>query len=698
MILIESGNRSLQGFDAKAVFARLLAARGHRVALDPAALPADMDRNRRFEIAPYLVDTEDLKPERLILIGADALHSDTLSALRDLDLPAEAPVVAIGRFASHQSHVSARAQIAYATGREPRMIDLAAFQPRPLVAQAMLPLVAATEPAARPAARLPRLTVVLSPRALEEPDTLPVLAEMERSRRFTLRIIASGEQRELINTSRHYDLPTVTFSELSPVTLTATSDIVVIFGQGVPGERIAALAVGVMGAGGVVIDCTDDAAILACGAPALRGPLEPAALLTYLTDMVLVNVMEIGRRVSESPWLRGIALERLEAELGLEPPQRPADGTGTRAARTVFMPTNGVGLGHAQRCSVIAAELAADSNTAFAAFPSCVPLVTRRGFPCMPLVQKSDQHAASHANDLMNYLRLRQLLVAGDRLVFDGGYIFDSVFRVILEQNLTGIWIRRGLWPQGRANGQTLDRERVFESVIVPQEAFPELNEAYSFGSHVHEVGPILREAPTDAASRADLRDGLARRFGVTARELVVSMLGGGVASERTAQLQALCATFDARRDCLHLIVVWPGSPVAPALFGWKNSRVVQTLDALALCQAADLVISAAGYNSVHEILYHAIPAILVPQVAPYLDDQARRARALSDRGLAETVMAPELLKLERAVSACLDRGLAHDLRTRLAAADLPATGAARAAALIAAAGKGTMGAAWQTN
>jgi UDP-N-acetylglucosamine:LPS N-acetylglucosamine transferase len=108
----------------------------------------------------------------------------------------------------------------------------------------------------------------------------------------------------------------------------------------------------------------------------------------------------------------------------------------------------------------------------------------------------------------------------------------------------------------------------------------------------------------------------------------------------------------------------------------------VRTRDTLSLARAADLAISAVGYNTFHELLYNRIPAIFIPQVAAYLDDQERRARAASDRGLAETVLAHELLILERRLRTLLDSG-ASRLRDALSTLDLPTTGNAAAARLI---------------
>ncbi|MGC1486740.1 MAG: glycosyltransferase [Albidovulum sp.] len=684
MILIDAVARSQKSFDACLQLAEGLAARGHKVVMDENSAPADFDRSRKFAAAGFLADLADLTLEQVILLGGDEIADDAMAGLRKLDLAASVPVAFIGRFADHQARVSLRAKIAYALGREPQMVDMADMQPRPLIDAAAAALVADTTALPRPVQPLPRLTLVPDADSLSDLAQLALLAELDNRQAFSLRIITSGEQKDQIRASRYHAVPVVSYSELSPMVLAQDTDITAFFGQGVPGERMAGLAVCLMAAGGVVIDGTSDGAFVATGAPALRGPDDLAAFLPYLTDTVLINLGQIGSQVAAHSWCRSVSIARLEAALGLTLAPKAAR-TAPRPARTLFLPTNGVGLGHAQRCTVIAAAMPKDRPCAFAAFPSCLPMIAARGFDCTPLVQKSEAHTEPFANDLANYLRLQQILQPGDGFVFDGGYVFDSIYRSIVERQLSAIWIRRGLWPQGMVHADVLDRERIFDRVIVPSEAFDELSDAYSFGNHIHTVGPIFRHQPQTPKQKAALRAGLAKHLGRDFDELVVTMLGGGVASDRSAQLQTLCAIMERRPGCLHLIVVWPGSTVLPALQLWQNTRVVQTTEALALSQASDLTISAAGYNSVNEILYHQIPAILMPQWAPYLDDQTRRARAAADRGLSICILENELLLLEREVTACLDGGKAALLQACLGTADLPPPGTKKAAQLIAA-------------
>lgn len=443
---------------------------------------------------------------------------------------------------------------------------------------------------------------------------------------------------------------------------------------------MATLALNAMGVGKVVIDCTTDSGFSASGAPVLKGPEHLHALSNYLNDVVLKNRLDIGQLAQQSDWLKNFDVAALENNLNLAVSTQKL---AMEKARTIFMPTNGNGLGHAQRCALVREAMPPDSDCWFAAFPSCVDLLQRRGFACTPLVSRSSDHTDEYANDLLNFLRLRSLLRRGGALVFDGGFVFDSVYRVIGALQMPSAWIRRGLWRQGQVRATALEREHIFSKVIVPTEALEELNTNYSWGDNVHNVGPIVRAEKQDKAEAEGLRERLSISFDRTIDTLVVSMLGGGVASDRTAQTQMMCSLMERRSKCLHLVVAWPNSIVENGLYGWKNTQVVYTTQTQQLCQAADLTVSAAGYNTFHELLYTGVPSILIPQSAPYLDDQEKRARAASERGLAALVLETELVRLEREVASFLDDDRADVFRAALANEVLPEPGNLTAAKLV---------------
>lgn len=678
MILVEAGDDRESAFEAKVLFAAQLAARGHAVAIDDTTLPEGLGRSGRYEAAPYLRTLASESISRLIVIGAEAVAEPLLIRLRKIGLPPEAQVSLIGRFPDRQALISAQSKIAYVTGREPQVIDLARHQPTAF-AGILGPMAAASTAKAASTSPLD-LVLFLTSDVLAEPGAIAALTAMEYLPGIRLHTVLPGHARDHLKSLAFAPSRLIGLSDLTPAAFARLADFAAVFGEAQPCPRISAITTDVIASGRIVIDGTKDANLAAAGAPVLRGPVYLAGLANYLRHTVLTNRAEIARRIAEDRWTEPHRIESIEALIGLEPqPERPE---APRGARLIFLPTNGNGLGHARRSILVAQELPQPRQVAFAAFPSCIPMIRTAGFDALPLVSKSPAHDAGHANDLVNYMRLGRALRSGDRLVFDGGYVFDSIYRTVLEKGLAATWIRRGLWQAGQITPAALYRESAFAQVIVPEEAFPELNRDMSFGQNLHKVGPIVAGKPEREAGamRVMLRDRLQREFS----ELVVTMLGGGVAADRTAQLQLLSALFARRPDCLHLILIWPGSTVHPALYSWKNTVVCQTRNAVDIAAAADLVISAAGYNSFHEVLYHQLPTIFVPQMAGFMDDQERRAQAASERGLAVTVAAEDLLLLEREVGFFLDDGKGQGLRKALAEAELPAPGNGTAAALIA--------------
>lgn len=700
MIYVDAGQRNDQSFEARLIFAQSLRQAGIAAALDDRTLPDDLNRNHKYDLATLAVTSATVPPSgAILLLGAGDVSDATLSTLRGYALGPDRPVMALGRFDTRQARLGAGARLAYAIGREPELLDLAELQPDPLIAGAMAPLLAARDPSrgadtgSAPTQCRPRVLVVLPGELAEDPDNAAALTELGANRQISAGLVTSANGKTAVAARLNgpgTPGPVFAYGELPPATLAERADIVVVLGAGSPGMRIGQLCAELLAAGGVVIDGTDTASLMAAGAPIVRGPTMLAALPGFFEHEILPQLAAIRAEVLATPWTRRNRLDPLIARLravcapathrhaaqGIPPP--------SRAPQTVFLPTNGVGLGHAQRCALIAQDIPASEPVSFAAFPSCVELITRRGFTCRPLVQKSSEHADPFANDIVNYRRLSRWLAPGDRLVFDGVFVFDSIYRTIQEHDLDAVWIRRGLWRAQQTNTAALGREHAFRQVIVPEEAFDELNQHYSFGAHIRHVGPIVQQSHAGAAQVRATRKAIARQFGRGFDRLVVSMLGGGVAADRGPQLQTLAALIEARTDTLHLVVVWPGAQIAPGMMLWKNTRVVRSLEALSLAQAADLVVSAVGYNSFHEILYHRIPTLFIPQTAPYMDDQERRARAAADRGLAEIVLPEDLVMLQRRVGALLAEGGTDALRRSLADVVLPRPGNAAAAAHIA--------------
>ncbi len=688
MILIEAGRNDERGFDAQIRFANQLHGLGFDVAVNMKSAPAELHRASRYEAVSVLSEVEPDEITRVIVIDGAGVGDACLERLRSYRLSPDVPVVAVAHFAGRQERISAQARLAYALGREPEMIDLGSIQPRPIHASALAPVFASPVRVPSSRAALKRMLLVIPPQMLETPEILPQLEAVSNLPGMEVAVLTAGFGKEQLRETAYASLAAYGYSEFSPQALAGMADIAVVYGPNMPGERMASFLLELMGRGGIVVDASEGGAIVGTGAPAVRGPVSLESLGGFLEKNVLPPWDMLSRETASHPWFAQNRIEALLPHLGLETPARDGrDGAADmrETPQVLFCPTNGIGLGHAQRCAMIASALQMpDRRTGFATFPSCISLVQGRGFDCLPLVSKSPYHQEPYANDLLNYLRLKQALGAGDTLVFDGGYVFSSIYRTIVEKGIRAIWIRRGLWQPGQIGQTPAEREAAFSRIIVPREAFDELNDPSAFGAGARGVGPVVQLDQLGASARTRLRRALKDRFGRPFKKLVVSMLGGGEAADRSAQLQAICAQAEAHADWLHLIVVWPNARVAPALHGWKNSHVVTTNRALKLAQAADLLVSAAGYNSFHEVLYHRIPAIFIPQMAPFMDDQERRAEAAAQRGAALSVGAEDMMQLQAAIEEILEGERAGELRAALESLDLPEPGNSEAARLIA--------------
>ena len=679
-----------------AIFASQLAALGLAPRVAASAMVPAPGRNLQFDLAPRLVDAGLAAGDSLALLAADRLTDEALVRLRRLADGVEVSCRAFGCFSRRQTALGVRARLAYIFGREPDLYDVSApapdiRRPGPVFGVARR----APPPGNGDRGRVPRLLLVGPD--LADPLQAATLGALSLRRDLRTAVLTDAKAKQAWVQRNGPGLQIYQYGEILPVALAERGDIAVFFGGTDNSYRLQVIVANFLASGVPLLDGTPGQAITRENDAFIPAPPGLPGLDGYLQAEILPNLARIGSHVrasraaaaaSAGPVLAFLGGEaRAAAEPAAPPPLRPqAQAPGASVpppGRIVFMPTNGVGLGHAQRCALIAGALETGVAPAFAAFPSCLRLLRSHGFDVMPLIGRSQLHAQSHEHDLANYLRLRALTAGARTLVFDGGYVFDSVYRTVLEREVSGVWIRRGLWQTGQDNSVALDREKAFDRVIVPSEAFEELNAAYSRGDHLHSVGPVVQRVALSPTARGDLRDRLADRYGHRFERLVVSLLGAGVAADRSMQIQALCGTLERRSDTLHLVVAWPTATLEPAWFGWRNSRVVRTQHAAVLAVAADLAITAAGYNSFHESLYNRVAAIFIPQTGAFMDDQRARARAARDRDLAAMVEASELMTLERLVNRHLDNGEAEAMRARLAAAPLPEPGTARAARLI---------------
>lgn len=670
------GNQNAADYDTLFVFTLQLRKIGIDAYIHTDVISGKIQNSHRYDCAGLLTSKTPEEADSLVILNGQNIGPDMLARLRKMKAVGGAFV--FGDFQSAQSEFTTASKLSYVLGIEPKIIQNPVLRGMPIQSA---PLAVMDQP--KPIASFedkPRIGLVGIDVNTDEARKNIISLAASQSQSYTL--LLNGKSKQIWSSNVGPEIPAFRSAELMPGTLSNRFDILVLFEAPPKWYRMQLLIAQALVNGCLIIDATPKHLYAQHTQSVIKGPPSAGLLSHWLSDEILPQLQSLRDDIQKAGFVRDILAQRNQLLSRLKDRSIESKPEVFAQERTIFVPTNGVGLGHAQRCSLIASEMKKD-NPAFAAFPSCMPMLNRYGFDTMPLLSRSNIHVRADQNDLINHQRLDRLGKDFECLVFDGGYVFDSIYRTIADNDLRSVWVRRGLWQEGQDNSIALDREKIFDRVIVPLEAFDELNASYSFGNHLRTVSPIVQSQALDTKARKAVRKSIETKFGRQFDNLVITMLGGGVAADRKSQLATIAGLIESRDDTLNLIVVWPTATVETGLFHLKNSAVVRTHHASVLLSACDLFISAVGYNSFHEAMYKAVPTIFMPQMAAFMDDQAARANAAVERELAIMVEPDELAKLSSEITLMLDKGQNAQLKANLEKLNLPAPGNRKAASII---------------
>lgn len=678
MLFCDTADATDAGFDSLLCFVSQLRAQGLPAAIHESSVPEGIHASQEFDLAPFLTYATPSAGDRAVLVAAEKMDATRQRHIRALWGRSSIPCLAYGSFPDHQARISAESRLAYALSRDPEIHDAQGGVGADPVG---VPIFHSHVPSSPARASGPQLRAVLVLPPILEAGLDLQIRTLARTRGFDLEIITDGKSKAAWKGRQGSDLPVWRLGELTPRALAARYDVAIFFDAPMQWPRLQMFVANLAGKGAALIDATPERHWTKAAQEFIAGTPDLTTLGIWLQQEILESVPTIRAEMAVSSLVRHLSCPAALRALSPPPAILAARRVENDPKKCIFVPTNGVGLGHAKRCALIADEMRETHTPVFAAFPSCLGMLNRAGFDAMPLVGRTPLRS-SHANDVINNTRVDALAKSAGGIVFDGGYVFDSVVRAAAENGLPSVWIRRGLWQASQNNDVALDRQKIFTSIVVPTEVFDELNAPPGGPGDETRVGPIVHRSEVTPDQASTLRQRLKSALGVTGERLVVTMLGGGVAADRKAQINAIASHLVQRQDVLHLVVTWPTAHVEPAWFQHANTRVVRTLHASGLVQAADLFVSAVGYNSFHEAIYGAVPTVFVPQMAGFMDDQRARGTAAAERDLAVLVEPWDLLTLTKTIDECLE-GRAEDIRQRLKGVNLPATGTEAAAAHI---------------
>jgi hypothetical protein len=355
-------------------------------------------------------------------------------------------------------------------------------------------------------------------------------------------------------------------------------------------------------------------------------------------------------------------VQRLRELIGR--PRRSASRIGLprRKRRILFVTSNGVGIGHLTRMLAVARRCPKPLEPVFLTLSQAIRIVREQGF----LVEYLPFHASLGCDPQQwnQCLReeLNELIAFYDPpvLVFDGNVPYQGLIEALrANPDLLSVWCRRGMWQPGRG-ADAIARERHFDAVVEPRDLADRLDRGLTVQnrSRTRVVDPIRLLDQDDLLAPGEARAGL----GIDpSRQAVLLQLGAGNNYDYATLRRTAIALLQERYDADIRVAEWPIAEQRIELP--EGVSALKEFPLSRYFRAFDLVISAAGYNSFHELLLAGVPAIFVPNEHPQQDDQLARARFAEHHGVGACVRVREIYRL----SAWVERLLQPEERRRIA-------------------------------
>lgn len=301
-----------------------------------------------------------------------------------------------------------------------------------------------------------------------------------------------------------------------------------------------------------------------------------------------------------------------EPHAGLQANQAARDMSGAISSAstrpTLCLAANGVGVGHLTRLLAIARRL--PGEVVFVSQVPALEILDRYGFQgdYIPSAAKVggdfglwDAWFGAHLNRLLE--RYDPALV-----VYDGNHpSWGLIGTVAARRDCRLAWIRRGMWAN--TTSAHLGNARWCDLVIEPGELAGARDQGVTAGLR-HEALQIEPIRLLDAEELFD-RDEAARRLGLDPRRpAALIQLGSGYNRDLLSLLDQIVGLLSRTAGLQIAVAEWVNGTVPLSL--WPGVKVLRGFPISQYLRAFDFCISAAGYNSFHELIGFAVPTIFV--------------------------------------------------------------------------------------
>ena len=249
-------------------------------------------------------------------------------------------------------------------------------------------------------------------------------------------------------------------------------------------------------------------------------------------------------------------------------------------------------------------------------------------------------------------------------VVFDGSFPYRGLIQTAGRSGqIPFIWCRRGMWREGAGQATAaLERSSAFDLIIEPGELSEErrVEDPPAAGPKIVGVGPILFDDEVELLDRPAAESALGLAQG---RTNVLIQLGAGNIND-TASEAGMCVARLGQAAQVQVVVA--DSPISDQPMEVPEGVFrLRTYPISRFYRAFDFAVSAAGYNSFHELIAHRIPALFIPNRSTVVDDQVARAEYAERAGVGRNWDGVDARLLEDCLGDLLDHDARRLMRSR---------------------------------
>lgn len=352
----------------------------------------------------------------------------------------------------------------------------------------------------------------------------------------------------------------------------------------------------------------------------------------------------------------------------------------------LMVPSNGVGLGHVSRLLAISRRLSGRIEPVFCSLAQVAPVIEGFGYRAEYIPSQGDTCAEPEAwDDWFGYqLEEAMDLYGPSVVVFDGNIPSPGLMRAVLSRGGTKlVWVRRAMFTMAAA--PFLEMARFMDLVIEPGEIAADRDT----GPSVARRGEALQVDPITLLDRDEVlpRDAARRDLGLAPdAPAVLVQLGAGASRNLAALIGAVMEELAPFVDLQIVLAEWENSAVQPR--GWPRARLLRGFPLSRYFRAFDFSVSAAGYNTFHEVTAAGLPTIFLANRHPMMDNQGARAAFAQDNGMAFDLPEDQLSHFPALVQALMKEEVRGYMRAQSEALVRGNGAQAAAAAIIELAGR----------